>query len=170
MSDQKIDACEGELHRLLAEYKRMPFAAPVLLAEVERLRRAHEEVALERDAAVEACDANWVTHQQVVAMRVERDALKAEVERIANDVVVALVKERGALEAEVRKLKAFFDMAAKVECEGRCGKFQPVLQDSECGQRTRNGEWLCPPCHSEACGLDVTLDENRWHGCKALRD
>lgn len=81
-----------------------------------------------------------------------------------------LAENGAALIEEVKGLRLFYKETAKTPCEGGCGEFQAVLQDSEHGQRTRVGEWLCSPCHSKVCELDVTLPENRFHNCKALRD
>lgn len=74
------------------------------------------------------------------------------------------------LEAELAPLREFYKMAAKVECQGKCGKFIPVMEDTEFGSRLRHGEWLCTPCHSNVCGVDVSKDENHFHNCQALRD
>lgn len=54
--------------------------------------------------------------------RAERDALKAEVERIANDVVVRLVAERDTLKTEVEKLRERLFKSSTYDHEGetRC--------------------------------------------------
>jgi hypothetical protein len=134
----------------------------------------------ERDHLRDKLDTSGVTKEACLntSVRFARDLERArkdliewkEIAKATDEAAKHEAEQVDKLRAELEPLREFYKAAAKVECEGKCGKFQPVLQDSDYGSRTRNGEWLCPPCHSKVCGVDVTLEENKWHSCQALRD
>lgn len=52
-----------------------------VLGEYDAMKQRAEAAEAERDAAWKSVDENWVTHQQIIAMRNERDALRTDAER-----------------------------------------------------------------------------------------
>ena len=105
------------------------------MSEIEKLRERVREVEKERDEAIAAVDANWVTHQRVVTAEATVASLKEQVEAMRR----ALIAER-----EENLWNAYH---TGIERDGRWS--HAFMSD---------GEWLARECGFDAAVGDYPAD------------